>query len=137
VSKGALIVAGVAIAVFLGTLWVSVRTVGAERGRSERVQDLLPGADPARGPALIEAYGCGECHTIAAVRGANGMVGPPLTNVARRGFIAGSLPTTPENLVRWIRDPQGVEPGTAMPDLGIGPEDARDLAAYLYRVAGR
>ncbi len=135
-SKGALFAAGIALAVFLGTLWVSVRTVGTERGRNVRVVDLLPGADPDRGPALIEAYGCGECHTIGTLRGADGMVGPPLTNVARRSYIAGSLPTTPENLARWIQDPQGIEPGTAMPDLGIGSDDARDVAAYLYRAAG-
>jgi cytochrome c1 len=64
------------------------------------------------------------------------MVGPRPTDVAGRGALAASLPTSPENLVRWIRDPQGVEPGTAMPDTGISQEDARDVAAYLYRLAG-
>lgn len=136
-SKGALIVAGVAIAVFLVTLWVSTRTIGVDRGDVAEVADLFPDADPDRGPALVDAYGCGECHTIGGLNGADGLVGPPLTNLARRSFIAGSLATTPANLVRWIRDPQGVEPGTAMPDLGVGDEDARDLAAFLYRTAAR
>jgi cytochrome c len=60
------------------------------------------------------------------------MVGPPLTMFARRAYIAGQLPNEPDNLIRWIRDPQAVEPGTAMPSLGVEPAVARDMAAYLY-----
>jgi hypothetical protein len=59
-------------------------------------------------------------------------VGPPLTSFANRSYIAGQLVNSPDNLIRWIMDPQGVEPGTAMPDLGVIPEVARDMAAYLY-----
>jgi cytochrome c1 len=51
---------------------------------------------------------------------------------ARRSYIAGQLVNSPDNLVRWIMDPQGVEPGTAMPNLGVVPVVARDMAAYLY-----
>lgn len=79
----------------------------------------------------IDAYGCGSCHTIPGIRGADGLVGPPLTRFHERAYIAGQLPNTPENLVHWIRNPQEVEPGTAMPDLGVTEEDAREIAAYL------
>jgi cytochrome c1 len=34
-------------------------------------------------------------------------------------------------MVRWLTSPQAVRPATAMPDLGITPQDARDIAAYL------
>jgi cytochrome c1 len=47
-------------------------------------------------------------------------------------MIAGELPNSPENLVRWIKSPQSVEPGTAMPTLGLTDQQARDAAAYLY-----
>lgn len=90
------------------------------------------GGDPDRGSDLIEAYGCGACHTIPGVRGARGLVGPPLLWWSRRTFIAGELPNTPDNLVRWIRNPQQVEPRTAMPALGLSEQQARDVAAYLY-----
>jgi hypothetical protein len=60
------------------------------------------------------------------------MVGPPLSNFALRAYIAGQLPNQPENLLRWLQDPQEVEPGTAMPNLGVGLSVARDMAAYLY-----
>ena len=48
-------------------------------------------------------------------------------------YIAGELPNSPENAIRWIRDPKRVEPGTVMPDLGVTTAEARDIAAYLYR----
>jgi cytochrome c1 len=91
----------------------------------------LPDANPARGAQLISSYGCASCHTVAGVRGADGLVGPPLTDFGKRSYIAGRLANNPENLQRWIRDPQGVEPGTAMPDLGVTAADARDIAAFL------
>lgn len=87
--------------------------------------------DPQRGRALVSTYGCGSCHIVPGVRNADGLVGPPLIKFGKRSYIAGQLPNNAQNLQRWIRDPVGVEPGTAMPDLGVPPLDARDLAAYL------
>jgi cytochrome c len=92
----------------------------------------VPDGDPRRGAEAIERFGCGSCHVIPGIREADGTVGPPLTDFARRGFIAGQLPNNGENLVRWIMDPQAVEPGTAMPDLRVSEADARDIAAYLF-----
>ncbi|MDP8931851.1 MAG: c-type cytochrome [Actinomycetota bacterium] len=80
----------------------------------------------------IDTYGCGSCHTIPGIRGADGLVGPPLTDFHERAYIAGQLPNTPENLVRWIMHPQEVAPGTAMPDLDVVEEDARAIATYLH-----
>jgi cytochrome c1 len=91
----------------------------------------LPHSDPARGGRLIQQYGCAACQTVPGVRGANGLVGPPLTRFGSRSYIAGELINNGDNLQRWIRDPQGVEPGTAMPNLGVSTIDARDIAAYL------
>lgn len=88
--------------------------------------------DPARGAALIRAAGCGACHSIPGIRGARGLVGPPLDRMARRTFIAGVLPNTPSNMIRWVREPQAILPGNAMPDPGIRQDQARDIAAYLY-----
>jgi cytochrome c len=87
---------------------------------------------PDRGAELIARYGCGSCHTIPGVDRANGLVGPPLTRFGARSYIAGELPNNVGNLQRWISDPQAVEPGTAMPDLGVDAIDAEDIAAYLY-----
>ncbi len=48
-------------------------------------------------------------------------------------YLAGVLPNTPENMARWIREPQTVKPGDAMPDLGVSERDARDMTAFLAR----
>jgi cytochrome c1 len=76
--------------------------------------------------------GCGGCHTIDGIHNARGRIGPPLTAFADRAMIAGEVANTPENLVRWICDPQAIEPGTAMPNLHVSEEMARDMAAFLY-----
>jgi cytochrome c len=90
------------------------------------------GGDSDRGREVIAAYDCGMCHTIPGVRGARGVVGPPLTRFGLRSYIGGHAPNTPENLVRWLMDPNALAPGTAMPALGLDEQDARDVAAYLY-----
>ena len=92
----------------------------------------VAGGDASHGPAVIEAYGCGACHTIPGVRSARGLVGPPLLWWSRRTFIAGEVPNTPDFLIRWIEVPQAIEPGTAMPNLGVPEGAARNIAAYLY-----
>ncbi|MGE5248966.1 MAG: c-type cytochrome [Bacteroidota bacterium] len=81
---------------------------------------------------LMVSYGCGSCHTIPGVPGANASVGPPLDHFYERTSIAGQLSNTEDNLVRWIQNPQQVLPGDGMPNLGVTAEDARDIAAYLY-----
>jgi cytochrome c1 len=68
------------------------------------------------------------------VNGARGLVGPPLTDFGRRSYIAGVLPNNADNLQHWIRDPQSVVPGNAMPNLGVSAVDARDIAAYLLTI---
>jgi cytochrome c len=90
------------------------------------------GGDPRRGEAMFIQYGCGSCHAVKNVRTATGMVGPPLDGIALRVIVAGHLSNTPANMEHWIRDPQQVSPGTAMPDLNVGANDARDITAFLY-----
>jgi putative membrane protein len=91
----------------------------------------LTGGEPARGRDAIQHYGCGSCHDIPGVPGAAGRVGPPLGGVASRLYLAGRLPNTPENLIRWITHPQAIEPGNVMPEMGVTDQDARDIAAHL------
>jgi cytochrome c1 len=87
--------------------------------------------DEEAGRLLLRQYGCGTCHRIPGVAAARGNVGPPLDRLAKRVYLAGSLPNTPENLVGWIRHPQKYEPRTAMPDMQVTEEHARRMVAYL------
>jgi cytochrome c2 len=103
-----------------------------QRTRMREHAAAVTGGDPVRGEAMFIQYGCGSCHALKNVRTATGAVGPPLDGIATRVIVAGHLANTPQNMQRWIRDPQNVSPGTAMPDLNVGGEDAQDITAFLY-----
>jgi len=117
----------------IGRLGLVLATFAAAGGcRRDPPAVLVAGGNPARGREAIAAYGCGACHVVPGVRAARGMVGPPLTAFAGRAYIAGEAPNTANALIRWIMNPQSIEPGTAMPALGVTEAHARDIAAYLY-----
>lgn len=88
--------------------------------------------DPENGRLLLRQFGCGDCHAIPGVAAAQGNVGPPLAGVAKRVYLGGVLPNSPENMARWIQAPREFDPPTAMPDLGVTEAHARDMVAYLY-----
>jgi cytochrome c2 len=92
----------------------------------------ITGGDARVGRALLARYGCASCHKIKGIAHADSQVGPPLDGIRSRGYIAGVLPHTTENMIKWIRHPRQVVPGTAMPELGVTQAEARDMAAYLY-----
>jgi len=91
-------------------------------------------ADAGAGKQALQQYLCITCHVIPGVVGAHRHVGPSLAGIANQQYIAGVLPNTAENMERWLRDPTKVDPLTAMPDLGVTAQDARDITAFLYRL---
>lgn len=105
---------------------------GVSKAPHDDTAERLTGGSVERGRVALRQYACSTCHVIPGVAGAESLVGPPLNGVARRHFLGGRLPNTPDNLVRWIRSPQTFEPLSAMPDLGVSEPHARDMAAYLY-----
>lgn len=100
-------------------------------GRDRAAASADQGADIDRGKRAVHQYACSACHIIPGVVGSSPHVGPSLAGIAARQLIAGTLPNTPENLALWLRETQKVKPGTAMPQLGVAEQDARDIAAYL------
>lgn len=68
---------------------------------------------------------------IPGIRGADGVFGPPLNRMAVRSYIGGLFPNNPANLIRWVMSPHAMKPKTAMPDLGLSDQQARDVTAYL------
>jgi mono/diheme cytochrome c family protein len=105
--------------------------LGAREQKIESAKALTAG-DPANGALLLRRFGCGGCHTISGVPGADGKVGPSLDDLRQRVFIAGRLRNSAGNLVNWIVHPQDVDAHAAMPPTGIIDSEARDVAAYLY-----
>jgi putative membrane protein len=115
----------------VAALLLVVLVAGCDRASGDQ-RHVLVNADVDRGSAAIRKYGCGSCHTIPGITGAQGLVGPPLGQVASRVYIAGVLPNEPDNMIRWLENPPAVDPKTAMPNMGVSVRDARDIAAYLY-----
>lgn len=114
-----------------GTIALCV-AAGLLSGCSRGANLVAPGASSAdRGAFVITLYGCGKCHTIPGIRSAKGVVGPPLQDIAQRTYIGGDFPNTPDNLTRWIMDPQAMKPNTSMPSLGLTEPQSRDVVAYL------
>jgi cytochrome c2 len=128
VSRALGLLVGLGVVVVVGV----VIDQANDRSRAWAHAAATTGGDPQRGEALFIEYGCGSCHQMRHVRKATGMVGPSLDGVANRAVLAGKLDNNPDNLQRWIRDPQAVTPGTAMPDLRVGQSDGRDITAFLY-----
>jgi cytochrome c1 len=117
-----------AIAAGIGIAYQTLSLVAQQR------QEAIArtGGDPDKGPALLVKYGCVNCHNVPGLQAPTGNVGPDLAGIGKRAYVAGVLANTPQNLMRWIVDPQDVDPKSAMPNTGISPAEARDVAAYLY-----
>jgi mono/diheme cytochrome c family protein len=86
----------------------------------------------ADGAVVMRQYACHACHVIQGVVGPDIHVGPKLERWPTRASIAGGLPNTPANLVRFIRAPQSHVAGSLMPDLGVTEADARVMADFLF-----
>lgn len=104
-----------------------------ERSRAEREANAATGGEGLRAIAVMTHNGCAGCHTIPGVPGAQGTVGPKLDgSLSKRRYIAGTIPNSPENMVRWLQVAREINEKTAMPSTGITDQEARDVAAYLY-----
>lgn len=121
---------------------------GQVPGTATTSGDLVRGTElaaPKKGPAAESVLGnaeagrraagqylCATCHQIPGMPAAHRQVGPPLNGIAHRRYLGGVLINTPENMVRWLQNPQQIDPLSAMPDLRVTEKDARDIAAFLY-----
>lgn len=103
-------------------------------GQAPEGAALPAAASASRGRELISIYGCGSCHRIPGINAADGNVGPPLVHIRSRGYLGGIVPNSFENMVLWLTETQRIAPESAMPDLGLSNDEARDIAAYLYQM---
>lgn len=92
---------------------------------------VAQGGNAAEGKRLVGKYACNSCHVIPGIEGPKGSLGPSLEHLATRPTVGGKLANTPENLARWLQNPQAIDPDNSMPNLGILPQESRDLAAFL------
>lgn len=118
--------------------WMRIRVIAESAPRFGVWQEhqLLNARKPAgtlavQGARLFEKHTCMNCHSIRGTA-ANGDIGPDLTHVAsRQTLAAGVFRNTPENMMKWVRDPQKYKPDCHMPDLDLSRESFEQIVAYL------
>jgi len=94
-------------------------------------QDVSANPTAAEGRSVFLNSACINCHTIAGTV-ATGRFGPDLTHLASRDTIAsGPVQNTPENLRKWIADPNSMKPGVLMPSMHLNDHDLDVITAYL------
>jgi putative membrane protein len=126
-------IAGRGVALLLLVVWAGAFTTACDSGAAAVSEaETLTGGNVARGKSAIGKYGCAACHTIPGIEGSQATVGPPLTSVANRGYLAGHISNSPDNMMKWIQHPQQIDPKNVMPEMGVTDQDARDITAYLY-----
>ena len=88
-------------------------------------------AATSEGRAVFQHNACISCHTIAGTV-ATGRFGPDLTHLASRDTIAsGSLPNTPENIRKFVKNPGHFKPGVLMPPMHLSDHDVDLVTACL------
>jgi cytochrome c len=118
-------------AIILSLLATACLTACKPSGATKLWASEATGGIPEHGKKAIGKYGCAACHTIDGIS-SEAMVGPPLTRMAARSYVAGSMQNNGANLIRFIQHPRAVHSDSAMPEMGLTDEEARDIAAYLY-----
>ncbi|MBI4229046.1 MAG: cytochrome c oxidase subunit II [Deltaproteobacteria bacterium] len=87
--------------------------------------------EAAKGEKLFMTDACMNCHTVRGTAAA-ARVGPDLTHLNTRETIgAGVLINTPENLKKWLLNPQAYKPGALMPNMKLSEDQANQIVAYL------
>ncbi len=118
--------------------WMRIRVIAQHEAEFKAwVQHLLEvppkptSGEAAAGSKLFDELTCVNCHMVAGTP-AKADIGPDLTHVASRETLAaGRLKDTPENLGKWISNPQAYKPGAHMPDFNFTPAQVQQLVAYL------
>jgi cytochrome c oxidase subunit 2 len=94
------------------------------------IEGDLASGDVARGLHIYQQQTCGTCHAIDGVSSAR--YAPDLSHIASRETLgSGVISNSPENLYKWLYDPQAIKPGCNMPTFHLSPEQTRDVTAYL------
>ena len=98
---------------------------------AEQSQPAHTSGPASEGQRIFETTACINCHAVSGTV-ADGRFGPDLTHLMSRETIAsGAAPNTPENLRRWMQNPDSIKPGSKMPAMGLSDHQLDAVTAYL------
>jgi len=97
-----------------------------EQARGQRP----PSPDDPKARAFF-SQSCVNCHRVRGTP-ARGDYAPDLTHLMSRQTLAsGMVPNTPENLRRWVEDPNTIKPGCLMPAFRLSEQERESIVEYL------
>jgi cytochrome c oxidase subunit 2 len=117
----------------MGLLVIAVSDQEFDSWRDAQLAPAASSADPQqqKGAALFASKACVMCHAIRGTL-AGSRVGPDLTHFgSRRSIASATLPMSRGSIAAWIVDPQGIKPGTNMPNVPIAADEIEPLVSYL------
>jgi cytochrome c oxidase subunit 2 len=99
--------------------------------RAQSQPAAAPEGEAAKGLAVFQQLSCASCHAVNGTP-ATSRVAPDLTHIASRQELGACiLANNPENLRRWLQNPQKVKPGVLMPNFNLTDEQVNELVAYF------
>jgi cytochrome c oxidase subunit 2 len=102
-----------------------------ERWLANEAKPAVDDPRVAEGRKAFLGQSCVNCHRVRGTP-AQGTYAPDLTHLmARQTLAAGMIPNTPENLRRWVADPQPIKPGCLMPAFGLSDQARDRIVDYL------
>src|SRR5262249_25701384 len=102
-----------------------------ERWLANEQKPAVEDPDVRAGRSAFLAQSCVNCHRVRGTP-ARGGYAPDLTHLmSRKTLASGMVENPPENLRRWVVDPQQIKPGCLMPAFGLSDRDCDDIVRYL------
>ena len=86
---------------------------------------------PLNGKEMFLSLACVNCHNVNGIMMQGGFA-PNLTHLMSRETIAsGAAANTPENLKKWLRDPNSIKDGCRMPNMMLTEIQIDSLVEFL------
>lgn len=102
-----------------------------ERWLDNQKKPALDDASVSEGRELFLAQSCVNCHRVRGTS-AKGTYAPDLTHLMSRQTLAsGMVPNTPDELRKWVVDPQQTKTGCLMPAFGLSTDQVNLIVSYL------
>jgi cytochrome c oxidase subunit 2 len=102
-----------------------------DRWLANEKKPAVEDATASAGRLAFLSQSCVNCHRVRGTA-AQGGYAPDLTHLmARQTLASGIIENNPDNLRRWVADPQQVKPGCLMPAFGLNKRDSDDIVRYL------
>jgi cytochrome c oxidase subunit 2 len=102
-----------------------------EQWAAKEKEPAVEDPQAATAKATFLSLSCVNCHTVSGTS-ARGKFGPDLTHLMTRQTLASNMiVNNPENLKKWVNDPQEMKQGCLMPSFKLTDQELNQVVSYL------